>query len=402
MKKPDLTLTRRNLLGAGSAVTLIFAAGVLWRAKERGVLGPAPSDAYTPWDLWNATETKGTPLALVAAGILSSSPHNTQPWIFHVSADRIELYADTSRNLGAFDPYLREMHIGLGCAVETMVHAAGPNGYRVAVEAPTGNLLTLTDRKTPVLAAALALSPLSSPAEEDSLYQAIPMRHTNRHPYDRARGLPPSAKAIMADVAEEEGIQLYLFEDGQARTQFDEAVVAATEEIITDHEMVEASSAWMRESSADVLKYRDGLNFDTAGLAPWLTLAAKLLPSLPAEEGHKAWLDQTRNSQLPSAPLTGFIAVRDRYDRAQSLAVGRVWARMQLTATALGFSMQPVNQPIETVDRERQLGKESKSEARLTEITGDAAWQPTFAFRAGFPTTTCAISPRRPLKSVVA
>ena len=36
---------------------------------------------------------------------------------------QIELYADTVRNLGTFDPYLREMHIGLGCAVENMTRA---------------------------------------------------------------------------------------------------------------------------------------------------------------------------------------------------------------------------------------------------------------------------------------
>lgn len=400
MRKPDLSLTRRNLLGAGSAVTLIFGAGVIWRAKERGVFGSLPAEAFSPWELWNSPEIKGTPMALVAAGILASSPHNTQPWMFHVSADRIELHADTPRNLGAFDPYLREMHIGLGCAVETMVQVAGPNGYKVTVDITPGSLLSLAERNTHILAATLTLAPLSAPAEEDALYQAIPKRHTNRGPYDRARGLPGSAKTILTDVAEEDGVQIYLFEDGEARTRFDSAVVAATEEIITDHDMVEASNAWMREGPSDILKYRDGLNFDTAGLAPWLTLSAKLLPSLPAEESHKAWLAQTRDCQLPTAPLTGFIAVKDRYDRALSLSVGRAWARMQLAAATLGFAMQPINQPVETVDRERQLGKEPKSELRLSAITNDESWQPTFAFRAGFPVREAAESPRRPLQSV--
>lgn len=400
MRKPDFSLTRRNLLGAGSTVTLILAAGLVWRAKEHGVFGAGPGEAFSPWSLWNSPDVKGTPLALAAAGILASSPHNTQPWIFHVSADRIELYADTGRNLGAFDPYLREMHMGLGCAVETMLQAAGPNGFQATIEIAPGSLTALAERGERVLAARLDLSRLSKPSDEDALYQAIPMRRTNRGPYDRARGLPASAKMILADVAEEEGVHLFVFDGGETRERFDAAVIAATEEIISDHDMVEASNAWMRESPADILKYRDGLNFDTAGLAPWLTFAAKLLPSLPAEESHKAWLAQTRDSQLPTAPLTGFLAVRDRYDRVQTLAVGRAWARMQLAATTLGFAMQPINQPIETVDRERQLGKDAKSEARLTEITGDASWQPTFAFRAGFPTREAAESPRRPLKNV--
>jgi hypothetical protein len=45
-----------------------------------------------------------------------------------VGATRIELFADVRRNLGAFDPYLREMHIGLGCALENMTRAAGAYG----------------------------------------------------------------------------------------------------------------------------------------------------------------------------------------------------------------------------------------------------------------------------------
>lgn len=400
MRKPGFSLTRRRLLGAGSTITLIAVAGIIWRGKERGVFSDAPREAYSPWDLWNAPDIEGTSLALAAAGILAASPHNTQPWIFRISDDRIELYADTSRNLGAFDPYLREMHIGLGCVVETMMHAAGPNGYRVALNIPAGSLLSLTERGPRVLVATLALSRLSKPAEDDALYQAIPRRHTNRGPYERARGLPASAKMILMDVAEDENLQAFLFDDGDARARFDSAVIAATQEIIADREMEKASGAWMRESPDAILEHRDGLNLDTAGLAPWLTVAAKLLPSVSTEEAHKTWLAQTRDSQLPTAPLTGLIAVRDRYDRAQSLAAGRAWARMQLAATSLGFAMQPINQPIETIDRERQLGKKPLSEARLADLTGDESWQPTFAFRAGYAAREAPESPRRSLKSV--
>jgi hypothetical protein len=400
MKKPDLSLTRRNILGGAMTATLIVAGGVIWRAEQRGLFGPAPEDAYVPWELWNAAEIKGTPMALAAAGILAANPHDTQPWIFHVAEDRIELYADTSRNLGAFDPYLREMHIGLGCAVENMMQAAGPNGYSANVEFTPGSLLALTDRAGHALAATLTLAKLSAPLDGDALYNAIPKRHTNRFPYDRAKPLPASAKMILADTAEEDGVKLFTFEEGDDRKRFDTAVVAATEEIVADREMDEASGRWMRETPHEIAEHRDGLNFDTAGLSPFITLAAKLLPSLPPEQSHKAWLAQTRDSQLPTAPLVGFIAVKDRYDRAQSLGVGRAWQRMQLTAASLGFVMQPINQPVETVDREKQLGKEAKSEARLADITGAPEWQPTFAFRAGFPTREAPRSPRRALKDV--
>ena len=44
----------------------------------------------------------------------------------------IELYADTTRNTGALDPYRREQHIALGCASENLMLAADANGYNAS------------------------------------------------------------------------------------------------------------------------------------------------------------------------------------------------------------------------------------------------------------------------------
>jgi hypothetical protein len=41
---------------------------------------------------------------------------------------------------------------------------------------------------------------------------------------------------------------------------------------------------------------------------------------------------------MVSAPLIGFIAVGDRYDREQCLQAGRLWQRTHLLATALGVA----------------------------------------------------------------
>jgi len=87
--------------------------------------------------------------------MLAANPHDTQPWLFRVADDAIEVYADASRNLGAMDPYLREMHLGLGCAVENMTRSGPPNGYAVRVEAVPGALTDLLQRDRPVLAATL-------------------------------------------------------------------------------------------------------------------------------------------------------------------------------------------------------------------------------------------------------
>jgi nitroreductase len=73
-------------------------------------------------------DSNGGALALVRAAILAASPHNTQPWLFKVTNSSIELYIDTNRNVGALDPYLREEHIGMGCALKNLMLAAAARG----------------------------------------------------------------------------------------------------------------------------------------------------------------------------------------------------------------------------------------------------------------------------------
>ena len=111
----------------------------------------------SPWGLWNDPSVRGTPLALVAAAALAANPQDTQPWLFRISDDAIEVLADLSRNLGAMDAFVREMHLGLGCAIENMLVAAGPNGYDAEVAAVEGSLANFTERRSPVSAASVHL-----------------------------------------------------------------------------------------------------------------------------------------------------------------------------------------------------------------------------------------------------
>ena len=69
----------------------------------------------------------------MSAATLAPNPHNSQPWLFRVRSNRIDLFADASRNIGAIDPFKREKYIGLGAALENLVVAAEASGYRAGV-----------------------------------------------------------------------------------------------------------------------------------------------------------------------------------------------------------------------------------------------------------------------------
>ena len=153
---PSRSHSRRQTLRLGSALTLVLAGGRTRTANAEGQILPE-GDAYAPWGLWNDPSLRGAPLALVAAAVLAANPHDTQPWLFRISDDAIEVLADLSRNLGAMDAFVREMHLGLGCAIENMLVAAGPNGYDAEVAVVEGSLANFTERRSPVAAASVNL-----------------------------------------------------------------------------------------------------------------------------------------------------------------------------------------------------------------------------------------------------
>jgi nitroreductase len=390
--------SRRGALVCGGGAALLASTGGALRAFDAAGRPPPADDAYAPWRLWNDPAIAGTPLALVAAGVLAANPHESQPWRFGVSENAIEIFADLSRNLGAMDAYVREMHLGLGCAIENMALAAGPNGYAAELAATPGSLSALDERQAPVLAATLSLTrrELTAP---DALYRAIPDRRTNRYAYDRGRAAPQEWREFAARADFGDDVRVLLIEDGEPRRRFDAAVVEATQAIIADKVMIADSDRWFRASSAEIDAHRDGPTLEAAGLSFLTLMAARLFP-VSAETSHEAWLRQTRDVQLASAPLVGLIAVRDRYDRLSAIAAGRAWQRLHLSATALGLAMQPLNQPIEMIDRERQAGLGAHWAARMTQITGED-WQATFSFRAGFASEIAPASPRRRLKDVL-
>ena len=70
----------------------------------------------------------------VAFGINAPSPHNTQSWEFKILNDHeMYLYVDEKYLLPATDPPARQIHIGAGCFLETMVQGATLIGYDAVV-----------------------------------------------------------------------------------------------------------------------------------------------------------------------------------------------------------------------------------------------------------------------------
>ncbi len=379
-------------------MTIVVLGGGAWRAYDEGVFSVGEGPAYEPWKDWR-TASNG-PLALVRAAILAASPHNTQPWMFQVNDSSIALQIDTQRNVGALDPYLREEHIGIGCALENLMLAAPANGYAATATLLPGELGPISAAPKARLLARIDLA--QGRREEGELYNAIPRRHTNRSPYDPHKPLPPDFLDALGHLSRDDiDVKLFLFSAEADRRKIAELSSAANTEIYADPAVMRGTERWIHTKWGSVQKFRDGLTIDAFGLSPTTAGISKMMP-VPMLRWVAAHSPKYAYSDLMlRAPLIGFIAVRNRYDQAQCLRAGRIWQRAHLLATARGLAARPSNEAVEMVDHQRALGRPASCAAQLDQITGDPAWQPTFVFYMGYPKFSANASPRRSVESVL-
>jgi hypothetical protein len=382
-------LSRRRVLTSSLVVAGLGVAGGVWRAVDQGVFAAGQGPAFEPWRTWHGARDEG-PLALVRAAILAANPHNSQPWLFRVAPTRIDLFADRRRHLGAIDPLGREMDVGLGCALENLVLAAAARGWSARVD-----LLPTPAEPTHVARVDLA----SAPPVSSDLYAAIPSRHTYRGPFDRTRPVGADTRRRLDELTGD-GARLIWFTTDAERGRIGRLVVEATEAILADPEQRRVTPPWMRFRWRELHERRDGLTIDTNVSPAYMRALAKLAPPVSPERGDEFWLAATRDTIVPTAAGFAILAVRNPHDRAQRLAGGRAWQRLQLWSARQGLALQPLSQMTERADREQSTSASGRFGGALAHLVGDRGWQALMTFRFGYPTEPAGLSPRRPVEWV--
>ena len=373
--------------------------GLAFRAWDRGVWSGEEGAAYAPWSDVEGSAADRITRPLRAA-ILAANPHNTQPWLFQVKDNSITLFADRARHLGSFDPFRREMHLGLGAALENLVLAASAFGFSASV-VPVEGRLTLSPDNAPKAVARIVLRPTPTPTARGALFAAIAQRHTNRGPYRPDQPVGAETLHRLTDLVSDDSVRAILVTDKVARSELGALIIAATVRIVADPQMSADSAHWFRTDRREIAAHKDGVTVDTSGVSSFLRAVSKMLPDLDAKSADQYWLATTRDTQVPTAPVLGILLVRDRLDMRAAIAAGRAWQRLHLALTAAGLAAQPLNQPVECVDRSAMRGDTDDMTPAIDKFTGMPGWEATFIFRLGVADSAAGPSPRRPLAAVL-
>ncbi len=331
-----MTLSRRKtlaLLGGG----LVLAA----TASMGAIAARQPRTALLPWAAAGRPEEPRR--RALSYALLAPNPHNRQPWLVDLPGDdEVILYADTARLLPHTDPFNRQITIGLGCFLELMRMAAAEDGYRVDLDVfPQGTAAGLDAR--PV---ARAVFVQDAGVRPDPLFALVTDRRSNKEPFDTARVLGTDMLTPMATVV-------------QAGSTFGGSVtdtdVAAMRKLTRAALQIEIDTAHTYRESVDLFRIGraeidanpDGIDF---GGPLFETLGAFGLFS------REAALD--RQSQTYRAGIGAVMANVDTAmghvwlttpgnTRADQLAVGADWLRVNLAATGLGLGFQPLSQGLQ-------------------------------------------------------
>jgi nitroreductase len=329
-------------------------------------------------DPWRINETEFAQVGgeaerlrfLVRYAVLAPSSHNTQPWRFRVSPNRVEVYADRSRWLKVADPDERELYISIGCALENLCLAAERFGYSVSTRYHPD------DRGDRLATANLEPARDELSAENLRLFGRITQRRTNRRPYRP----DPADQQAMAWLGSLIGDDRIWRVSSHELANGDDLVNLAADLAARADEVEFADPAFRRELGVWVGRGLLGTSWLGSKLAQ-LALTGFDLGRLQGRSDAEL---------VRSAPVVLCLGAAEAR-RETCVRLGRVFQRLALGAEDLGLAMHPMSQIVQV----------RETRERLAAALPKGHEYPLHVVRLGYPAHQVQHTPRRPLAEVL-
>ena len=301
---------------------------------------------------------------LLRYAILAPSVYNTQPWIFSISGDAVQVFVDNTRWLRGVDEDQRDLHLSIGCALENLLVAADHFGYRCQIDyfpSPAHPMLAAIVRLT---VGDAGLSP-----REDPLFEAILRRSTDHHIFS-AEPVPPHMIDRLAGCCTAKGIVLTTAVDRELLRQIDALILQA--------DALDFADPGYRKVIANCIKQEV---FDT----DWLL--TKLSHFAASHLRHMSSRVKGEFEILKNASMLGILASEEDGPLTQ-LKVGQVFERIFLTSVSLGLRLEPITHVL----------KIPEIRSALVSLPPMQGLIPQIMFRLGNAGEEVAHTPRRPLE----
>jgi len=324
--------------------------------------------------------------------LLAPNPHNRQPWMANLAEPGVvTLYADPDRLLPKTDPFNRQITIGLGCFLELLRMAAAENGHRLETTIfPQGSSPAGLDRR-PI--ARVVFTPDATVAR-DPLFAHVLLRRSNKKAFDTSRIVDPAAIARIGAVVAN-GARFGGTVDATEVATWRELTHSALQIEIETPRTFQESIDLFRIGHRDVDANPDGIGF-TGPLFEALHVAGQFTRAAAADttsSAYKAGLDEVFANTDTAMGHVWLVTAGN--SRADQIATGADWLRVNLAVTSEGLGFQPLSQALQEFPE--MADHYAKVHKRLAPTGGTVQ----MLARIGFGPTTTA-SPRWPLETRIA
>jgi nitroreductase len=353
---------------------------------SRGVAASLPTacvSAHTPWSIREQEYRERAPLRekllfFLRYAILAPSTYNSQPWLFRVGDDLVDVIADFARALPAADPERRELIMSCGAVVCNLRTAAANFGYATT-------LTMFPDAARKDLVARVRVTGALAPGVEDrARFRAIPTRRRNVVCFDAS---PPSSMLLqeLAERVKQFGAWLVYIDRPETKEAVVRLIAEADRRQVDDPAFRAELERWTREAGdprADGIArdwHQGASSLPDFGAPVWSPAIGSVGPG----ERHAAHVRQ----RIGSPPLLAVLGTST--DTPQSwLAAGQALLEAELEARAAGVWFTDFNQPIELAG----------SRAHLRQVVGIG--HPQALIRIGYGAEV-APTPRRNLEDML-
>lgn len=332
-----MSVSRRKmifLVGGGA----VLAAGATFAYTATRL----PRTASTPWQ--TASDYEDPRMRALSWALLAPNPHNRQPWIADLAEPNIvTLYAEPTRMLPHTDPSNRQITIGLGCFLELMRMAAAEDGQRVQMTMfPEGSNSEGLDSR-PV---ARAVFTADAHVPRDPLFKSALDRRSNKEPFDTSRTIDAGAIARIGKAVAngcQFGGTVEPSEIAEWRALTRNALLIEIETPRTFQESVDL----FRIGRQEVDKNPDGIDF-TGPMFETLRMTGMFTRSSAADPSSMAFQAGMDAVFANTDTAMGHLwLITTGNSRADQLASGADWMRVNLASTAEGLGFQPLSQALQ-------------------------------------------------------